>query len=78
MHSYTVRSVARDQSGFLKQETDRTKSFALAFAERIHELLEYGRPLNLEKNFVVVVRDSYVDIFWLRPIFGSLDVGPMF
>jgi len=50
----------------LEEKADRLDVLALSFAEGGHELLELGRPLDLEENLVIVVGDFYVQMFTTR------------
>ena len=45
-----------------EQEPDRRGVLALSLAEGVHKLLKLGRALNLEEDFVVVVRHLDVEV----------------
>lgn len=46
----------------IEQEPDRSGSLALSLAEGIHQLLQLGRPLDLEEHLVVVIGDFDVQV----------------
>lgn len=60
--TYRFRRVLRTYSRSIEQETDRGRLFSLALAEGIHELLQLRGALDLEKNFVMVVRDLDIQV----------------
>jgi len=49
----------------IKEEADRCRSFALPLAESIHQLLQGGSSLDLEKDLIVVIGDFDVEMFAL-------------
>ena len=67
--TYRVRRIGRLYTLSLEQESDGLEALALPLAKRGHELLELGRPLDLEENLVVVVRDLDIQMLdWRRGI----------
>lgn len=47
----------------VKEKSDGTSCLALTFAKGAHQLLKFGGALNLEKDFVVVIRHLNVEVF---------------
>ena len=72
MGTDSIRRISRLDSAPVKQEAHRVASFSLTIAKRVHELLELGRPLDLEEDFVVVVGDFDVEMFWLTGLAFAL------
>ena len=68
--SYRFWTVGGLHTATVKEESDRGGSFALSFAEGIHQLLEGGRPLDLEEDFVVVVGHFDVEMLALASSLG--------
>ena len=60
--TYRVRAIARVDTNAIKQEANCIGHLALTVAERIHELLELGSPLDLEEHLVVVIGDFDVQV----------------
>jgi hypothetical protein len=56
----------------IEQKADGCGGFALSLAEGIHQLLERGGSLDLEKDLVVVIGDLNVQVFALSSAFGLL------
>ena len=63
--TYTLGGVVGLDSGAVEEETDTGGTFALTVTERIHELLQLGRSLDLEEDLVVVVGHLDVEVFGL-------------
>lgn len=61
-NTYSVRSILGTNSCTVEQETDGGCLLSLTFAEGVHQLLQLGRALDLEKDLVVVVRDLDVQV----------------
>jgi hypothetical protein len=56
----------------VKQEAHARDVFALAIAERVHELSKGRSALNLEEDLVVVVGNLDIQVLALTTIFGLL------
>lgn len=61
--TYRVRRVGGLDALALKEEAHRAQRFALALAERRHEFLKLGAPLDFKEHLVVVVRDLDIEVF---------------
>lgn len=70
--TYSVGAISRLYSAAVEEEADGCWSFALSLAEGIHQLLECGGPLDLEKDLVVVIRDLDIQVLTLSSAFGLL------
>lgn len=64
--TYSIRAISWLNSRTIKQEADAACGLALALAEGIHQLLELGGALDLEKDLVVVVGDFDIEVLGLR------------
>ena len=53
----------------VEEEATALDRFALPLAESIHELLELRGALDLEEDFIVVVRHFDIDVAWLLRLF---------
>lgn len=62
--TYGIRCVGRLDSLSLEEEANRVWRLALALAEREHELLELGAPLDLEEDLVVVICHLDVEVLY--------------
>lgn len=51
-----VRAICWIDPGTVKEKSDTRQSLSLALAEGIHQLAELSGSLDLEKDFIVVVR----------------------
>lgn len=71
MKAYRVRSVGGLHALALEDESDGSKRLSLAIAEGIHELLKLGRALDLEEDFVVVVRHLDVEVLGVGRLAGG-------
>lgn len=57
---YRIRGIIRAHTGAVEEEADCGLLLPLTVTESIHELFQGGRPLDLEKNFIVIV--GHLDI----------------
>lgn len=53
--TYSVRGVLGANASSVKEEADSRGLFSLTVAERVHELLQLRRALDLEEDLVVVI-----------------------
>ena len=60
--TYRIRAVGRLDPTAIEQEPHRVGGLALALAEGVHQLLQRGGALNLEKDLIVVVRHFDVEM----------------
>lgn len=72
IETYTVRGVIRAYTGSIEQEPHSSHLFPLTITESIHKLLQWSRPLDLEKDLVVVVRDLNVKVLRRGSRFSSV------
>lgn len=63
--TYSIRRICGLDTRSIKEESDGGGSLSLPFAEGVHQLLQLCCALDLEKNFVVVIRDLYVEVLRL-------------
>lgn len=61
--TYSIRRVSRLHACTVKKEAHRADGLALAFAKRIHQLLQLGAALDLEEDLVIVICDLDVQMF---------------
>lgn len=66
-----IRGVGGLHSLTLKEEANRLDALALTLTKCRHELLQFGRALDLEEDFVVVIRDFDVQVLRGRGIAGA-------
>jgi hypothetical protein len=57
LHVKRIRAIRGLDATAIEQETDGSGSLALSLAEGIHQFLESSGPLDLEEDFIVIVRD---------------------
>jgi hypothetical protein len=71
LHSKThiVWSIWRIHPLSIEEKAAALRRFALPLTERVHEFLQLCGSLNLEEDFVVVVRDFDVDVAGLLRLF---------
>lgn len=62
MGTYGVRSVLGANSCTIEEEANSRRLLSLTLAEGVHQLLKLGRALDLEEDFVVVVRNLDVEV----------------
>lgn len=60
--TYRVGGVFGAHSCSIKEEANCGHLLALALAESVHELLQLGRPLDLEEHLIVVIGDLDVQV----------------
>jgi hypothetical protein len=72
--AYSLGVVGRVHSLPVKEEANTRDVLALTVAERIHELLELGSPLDLEEDLVVVIRHLDVEVFRLAGVLRLLHI----
>lgn len=60
--TYSFRRVGGLDTRAFKEKPYRAQRLALALAKGGHQLLQLGRSLDLEKDFVVIVRDLNVEM----------------
>lgn len=60
--TYSVWGILRPYTGAVEQEPNGRHLLSLTVTERIHQLFELCRPLDLEEHFVVVVRHLDVEV----------------
>ena len=72
--TYSLGVVRRVHSLPVEEETNTRDVLALTVAERIHEFLELGSPLNLEEDLVVVIRHLDVEVFRLASVLRLLHI----
>jgi hypothetical protein len=65
-------AICRLNTASIEEETDRSGSLALSFAESIHQLLKSSSPLDFEEDLVVVIGDLDVEMFTLTGPFRFL------
>ena len=53
----------------IEEETDRGESLALTLAERVHQLGQSSRALDLEEDLVVVISHFNVEVFGAGGLF---------
>jgi hypothetical protein len=70
--SYRVWSIFSRNSLSIKQEPTAFNLLALAIAESIHQFAELSGAFDLEEDFVVVVRDLYVEVVGLVGLWGGV------
>lgn len=70
--TYALRIVLRSHPLPIEQKAHTLWMLALAFTECIHEFLERCRSLDLKEDFVIIVGDLDVEVFWLRLGFVGL------
>jgi hypothetical protein len=78
--AYLVRSVCIIDLDTVEEEADSAAILALTLAESAHQLVQFGRPLDLEEHLVVVISDLDVEVFaasvlLLSAVGGLLVVG---
>lgn len=52
----------------VEEKADASRGLALALTESVHKLLELRGPLDLEEDFVVVIRHLNVKVLGLRVV----------
>lgn len=62
-HFESIRRISRLHARTVKKEAHRADGLALAFAKRIHQLLQLGATLDLEEDLVVIICDFDVQMF---------------
>jgi hypothetical protein len=72
--TYSLGVIRRVHSLPVEEETNTRDVLALTVAERIHEFLELGSPLNLEEDLVVVIRHLDVEVFRLAGVLRLLHI----
>ena len=60
--AYGVWGVLRIDTTTVEKESDLVESFALTFAERIHQFAEWCGTLDLEEDLIVVIRDLDIEV----------------
>lgn len=60
--TYAIRSIIGTHTGAIEQEPHSRYLLSLAITESVHQLLQWSRPLDFEKHFVVVIRDLDVEM----------------
>ena len=65
-HAYRLGRIFRAHSRAIEQEPHCVRLLSLPLAEGIHELLQLGGSLDLEKHFIVVVGDLDVEMLRRR------------
>jgi len=71
LHVKRIWAICGLDATAIEQETDGSGSLALSLAEGIHQFLESRCPLDLEEDFIVVIRDFDIQMlidsltFWL-------------
>ena len=68
--TYGIRRVFGAHTGAIEQKPNGGHLLPLAFAERIHELFELRRPLDLEEDLVVVVGHFDIKVLHGRRLAG--------
>jgi hypothetical protein len=61
--AYGVWGISLLHALALEEKAHATNAFALPLAECRHQLLELGRPLDLEEHLIVVVSNLDVEVF---------------
>ena len=69
MITHIVRRIWWIHSLSVEEEATALDRLALPLAESIHELLQLSRALNLEEDFIVVIRHFDIDVAWLLRLF---------
>lgn len=60
--TYSIRRILWSHASPVKQEADSRHLLSLSLAEGIHQLLQLGRPLDLKKDLVIVIRDLNIKV----------------
>jgi len=55
LHVESFWVISRLDTATVEEEADRVWGFALSLAESIHQLLQLGGALDLEKDLIVVI-----------------------
>lgn len=63
LHVESIGRIAWLHSGSIEQEPNCGRRLPLAFAKRVHQLLQLRGSLDLKKDLVVVVRNLDVKVF---------------
>lgn len=61
--TYSIRRIFWPHASTVEEKTHGGHLFALTLAERVHELFEWRRSLDLEKDLVVVIGDLNIQVF---------------
>jgi hypothetical protein len=72
-YTYTIGSIIGAHTGAIKQKPNSGNLLSLAITESIHELLQWGRALNFEEHFIIVV--CHLDVKVLDWSSGLLSLG---
>lgn len=68
--AYSIRTIARLYPRTLEQEANALRRFALPLAKGVHQLLKSSGALDLEEDFIVVVRHLDVQMLSLLRFLG--------
>lgn len=70
VYTYCLGTICGLHTAAIEEETDRGGGFSLTFAEGVHQLLQLGGPLDLEKDLIVVVCDLDIEMLALSSALG--------
>lgn len=66
-----MRTIVALDPGPVKQKSDAGRGLSLTVTERVHQLLQLGRALDLEEDFIVSVCDLDIKVL----VGGLLGLG---